>query len=612
MSIPTLNFVVEPIVGGAVVFQPSAPVQAGAMPTGRLLLSLSLTNTGPADLTLAAVKVSFPGSGVASTVVPVSPGTPLVIKGGGSAVYGFRNRDDIILPIPAPPTVAIEVEVTGNPIGVSKAFPLHAFTEGAMLHPPFRAADLRDGEYLVTSRCSHGAGGFESNQGFAYDVGVQCLDGSGGSERGLLPGTTGAKNTDHRIWGLPVHAMTDGVVVEVARGVPSNAHPGQIDPIGATHGGGNFVGIDYGNDCVVGYCHMQDSLPASLVKGAQVVAGQLLGRVGNSGSSTGPHIHIGAMSSVPHELMRPMVWAYGWALGFGGQAVHHDSPWAQVTKQGLPALNGDAETNAVVAWWPDAAHPARFASGRTEVVLGAIPEVAYQSTFNELAAAGYHVHTVRTTQIASTLWFTVVARPAAGGHVAFHNTSPGDYETMFHDLVKQGYRLTCLHTYRTDQIRMAGVFRKTAGPAWFATGLHSAAQHQADLAKAHQDGFFPTSLSVVVDAAGHEYVSAIFEQGNVGVWKAISVPVAGYQHAFDEANQAGQRLAALDAHHHPVQGQMLDVIFQTANAGGAAIHGLTLNDLAEQCHERRLDGQLTRALTGYQVNGAMRFAGLWR
>jgi hypothetical protein len=614
MSIPTLNFVVEPVVGGAVVFQPSAPVHAGSKPTGRLLLSFSLTNTGPIDLTLAAVKISFPGSSVAAALVAISPSTPLVVKAGKTAEYGFRNSDDIILAIPAPPMVTMEVEVKGNPLGVSKTFPLHAFTEGAMLNPPFRAADLRDGEYIVTARCSHGAGGFSSDQGFAYDIGVQCLDVAGGGERGLLPGTAGTKNTAFRIWGLPVYAMADGVVVEVTRGVPTNPDPPSpnLYTTGATTaGGGNFVGIDHGNGYVVGYCHMQNSLPASLIKGAHVVAGQLLGRVGNSGSSSGPHIHIGAMTG-SLQVMRPMVWAHGWALGFGAEAIRPDSPWAPVVKQGLPALSGDAETNASVAWWPDAGRPTRFAPGRTEVVLGAIPEAAYQSTFNALAVAGYHVHTVRTVQIGGVLWFTVVARPAAEDHVAFHNAAPGDYETMFHDLVNKGYRLTCLHTYRTDQIRMAGVFRKTAGPAWFATGLHSAAQHKADLAKAHQDGFFPTSLSVVVDAVGHEYVSVIFEKGDVGVWQAISVPVAGYQHAFDQANQAGQHLAALDAHHDPVLGEMLDVIFQTSNAGGAAAHGLVLNDLAEQCHQSRLHGQLTYAITSYQESGAMRFAGLWR
>lgn len=44
-------------------------------------------------------------------------------------------------------------------------------------------------------------------------------------------------------------------------------------------------------------------------------------------------------------------------------------------------------------------------------------------------------------------------------------------------------------------------------------------------------------------------------------------------------------------------GEMLDVIFHTSNAGGAAAHGLVSNDLAEQCHQRRLSGQLTHAVT---------------
>jgi hypothetical protein len=618
MSMPTLKFVVEPVLAGAIVFQPSAPVQAGASPTGRLLLSFYLTNTGVNELTMSAVKLRFPGSSVGNVVVPISPGVPLVIKAGGSAAYGFTSSDDIILPIPAPATVAIEVEVKGNPIGVSQTFPLRAFTDGPLLSSPFRAADLRDGEYIVTGRCSHGAGGFAGDQGFAYDIGVQYLGAIGGDERARLPGADNSKNTNSRIWGLPVYAMADGVVTDVVRDTPTNPDPPSMstnlyDAGVTSHGGGNFVGIDHGNGYVAGLCHMQiGSLPAVLVKGAAVVRGQLLGRVGNSGRSSGPHIHIGAMNKGPNAELRPMVWAHGYVTGCGSGAVHPASPWAQLGKHGLPALSGDAETNARVAWWPDISYPSRFAPGRTEVVIAGIPDDEYQRTFNALAADGYHVHLVRTVQTVGALWFTIVARPASGNHVAFHHTAPSSYESMFHELVPQGYRLTCLHTYRTDQIRMAGVFRKVAGPGWFATGLHSAAQHQVDLAKAHTDGFFPTSLSVVVDSSGHELVSAIFEKGNVGAWRAVSMPLAAYQHTFDQASHAGQQLAALDAHHDPVQGEMFDAIFQATHAGGVAIHGLGLNDVAEQCHQRRIHGHLTQAIASYSQGGAMRFAGLWR
>ena len=626
MTAPTLSYVVEPTVGGAIVFQPSAPVKNGAQPTGRLMLCFRLHNTGTTALTVVKVKLSFPGSNVAPVDVPVVSTDPmkpgLVVPAGKEGQWGFTNRDDVILAIPAPATVVIEVLVAGNPTSVKQTAKLRAFTDGPALIPPFRSSDLRDGEYVVTSRCSHGAGGFIGAQSFAYDIGVHALNASGGGERGRLPGADTSKNTNFRIWGLPVYAMASGKILDVRRDVPTNPEPptfaSNLFQTGLTNSGsGNYVVIDHGNGYVVQYAHMQAaSVPPSLAKNVTVSAGQLLGRVGNSGNSSGPHIHIDAKqgaTSTSNGTTRPLVWSNGWVVGFGDpQTVTPSSGWAEVKSQGLPALAGDAETNATVAWWPSAARPSRFAPHRTEVVIGGIPEALYQSTFDQLAAAGYHVHTVRTARTGGLLFFSVVARPAAGEHVAFHNTAPGDYEAMFHDLEKKGFRLTCLHSYRTDRILMAGVFRKAPGPLWSATGLHTAPEHAADLAKARVDGFCPVSVSVVVDGKGQDLFSAIFEHRDVGAWQSSSVPVSAYQQLFDKAGHDGLRLMALDAHPDPVLGDMLDAVFHTTEPGGAAAHGLALDTLAETCHRSRLDGRLTRTLASYQDSGSLRFAGMWR
>jgi hypothetical protein len=61
------------------------------------------------------------------------------------------------------------------------------------------------------------------------------------------------------------------------------------------HGGGNALFILHGN-CRVLYAHFKDGTvhPAVGFPGAVVTAGQFLGRMGNSGSSAGPHLHIHA------------------------------------------------------------------------------------------------------------------------------------------------------------------------------------------------------------------------------------------------------------------------------------------------------------------------------
>ena len=52
---------------------------------------------------------------------------------------------------------------------------------------------------------------------------------------------------------------------------------------------GNFVEIDHGYGYKTVYAHMQDGLPVK--KGDKIERGQVIGRVGNTGRSTAPHLH---------------------------------------------------------------------------------------------------------------------------------------------------------------------------------------------------------------------------------------------------------------------------------------------------------------------------------
>ncbi len=66
------------------------------------------------------------------------------------------------------------------------------------------------------------------------------------------------------------------------------AGPGTILFAGWKNGYGKFIEIDHGNGLVTRYAH----LSAILVEtGQQIGAGELIGKVGSSGRSTGPHLH---------------------------------------------------------------------------------------------------------------------------------------------------------------------------------------------------------------------------------------------------------------------------------------------------------------------------------
>ncbi len=53
-------------------------------------------------------------------------------------------------------------------------------------------------------------------------------------------------------------------------------------------GDGHFILLDHGNGFRTKFAHLQKSL---VKKGDQVIRGQVIGLVGNSGRSTGPHVH---------------------------------------------------------------------------------------------------------------------------------------------------------------------------------------------------------------------------------------------------------------------------------------------------------------------------------
>jgi murein DD-endopeptidase MepM/ murein hydrolase activator NlpD len=117
------------------------------------------------------------------------------------------------------------------------------------------------------------------HQWYAYDLVQHGEDGK--SHRG-----DGKKNEDYLAFGQPVLAPADGTIITAIDGAPDNA-PGDRDRYVIP---GNLVIIDHGDGEHSFIAHFQRG---SIVvrPGARVKQGQLLGKVGNSGNTSEPHIH---------------------------------------------------------------------------------------------------------------------------------------------------------------------------------------------------------------------------------------------------------------------------------------------------------------------------------
>ncbi|MGH7470700.1 MAG: M23 family metallopeptidase [Longimicrobiales bacterium] len=93
-------------------------------------------------------------------------------------------------------------------------------------------------------------------------------------------------------YGADVIAVADGVVASVKDGIPDNV-PGATSravPITLETVGGNYVILDLGLGRYAFYAHLVSG-SLRVKPGDRVKRGQLLGLVGNSGNSTGPHLH---------------------------------------------------------------------------------------------------------------------------------------------------------------------------------------------------------------------------------------------------------------------------------------------------------------------------------
>jgi hypothetical protein len=101
------------------------------------------------------------------------------------------------------------------------------------------------------------------------------------------------KNASYFCYNAPIYSVADGTVVAAMDGLPANVpHSGKyaVD-INFINAGGNHVVVDIGEHHYVFYAHMRPGSVAVKV-GDHVTAGQILGHVGNTGSSTEPHLHM--------------------------------------------------------------------------------------------------------------------------------------------------------------------------------------------------------------------------------------------------------------------------------------------------------------------------------
>ncbi len=122
-----------------------------------------------------------------------------------------------------------------------------------------------------------------SGQRYAYDIG-KVVNGS------YFSGD-GGTNEDTYTFGARLNAPGDGKIIALENNIEDNVRPGTVNEnINDSNLAGNYIMIDHLNG---EYSFMAHFKKGSIIVsvGDTVVKGQEVGKAGNSGNSSGPHLH---------------------------------------------------------------------------------------------------------------------------------------------------------------------------------------------------------------------------------------------------------------------------------------------------------------------------------
>ena len=177
--------------------------------------------------------------------------------------------------------------------------PIQYYQQKTALTFPFRGHGIIGQDYVTNG--GHGGHGDFSNE---FGLDIDGLDKNDGelSDPNENPADAG--------WGREILAPAAGTVVYSRNDVPDNPHPGVEpgpdyykplhDPVNAY--AGNCVIIDHGNSEFSVMMHMQKG-SVTVKAGDRVAIDQVVGKLGSSGDSFGPHLHYQLQSG-------PQLWEY--------------------------------------------------------------------------------------------------------------------------------------------------------------------------------------------------------------------------------------------------------------------------------------------------------------
>jgi hypothetical protein len=616
---PPVTVTVEPIEGPDAVYLPLAPATSNDLEAAKLVLRLRLTNTAASDLTISQISFSFPGSGIPAKVMQ---GVDLVLGDGGVLAAGQAKwwsngsvtladntgvKNQVYLDLPVPATVRVNIYALGylNPTSVTLA--LAPYQLGHRL--PLDLADLRPAECLSAIGDHWANGGAPGPQIYAHDVGVVGWDDNANAWSAVLPAAVGKTNAqllpqDFRAWDLPIHAVADGTVLDASDGMDDNTVIGKLPDPTPSPVGGNYVWLSHADGTRTYYTHMRKG-SITVAIGQTVTAGQILGHLGNSGNTSGPHIHVEVRKYVSTNPLRPWVLRDAWLVEKAA-----NTPWDPQSPLWVNA-DGFGIPNKEVLIWPSSIPPKWYRPNLHDFIEYDHPPHHWNEVWRRAQICGYQPVALSQYQVGSDIRFSAVFRPAGRDAVRVSFGLTGDeFLAESQSLSREGFRPISLASHVEREVRYTAIWTQQAGPAWTAYQGLSVEEHARRLETLTAQGYRPVNVSVA-DPGDRPQVCGFYVQEKAGSFAApFLLTGTELERAVADNARAGLRLTHLSAVGISREPRFCAVFLP---AGDTVFkHGLTSAELFTELDNLRNTPLLTQALAGYEIDGRAAFTAAWR